>query len=306
MSQWTHIRGGLELVSTPYEMKKMPKSLVEPKKEDFETEEAFEKAHDKYRWEIRKLLYYPYPEAQFKLLMPEPGISYGKKKKNGKREEFHTIDFKAKVYSLPRARKYIEEAFKLMPQGEVGFRYSLDQNDKDSSSSCSGFMVPCDYKAYQDALNRLYKAQNPFDSYTYEDLRRWFHIDEECSVDEVSHIIVGIRDDIRHASAEEVQEGLEKAFKYLEDHEISVEDGYLEWQDEYEPDYIYAWRFSRLSWGISHQFLKLAKRTNQVVHSKTWAAKRDENGKRMYDEKWNPIWEVVEKDGSFTDEEDFE
>jgi hypothetical protein len=39
MSQWTHIRGGLELISTPYEMKKMPKSLVEPKKEDFETEE---------------------------------------------------------------------------------------------------------------------------------------------------------------------------------------------------------------------------------------------------------------------------
>jgi hypothetical protein len=26
----------------------------------------------------------------------------------------------------------------------------------------------------------------------------------------------------------------------------------------------------------------------------------------MYDEKWNAIWEVVEKDGPFIDEEDFE
>ena len=304
MSQWTHIRGGLELVSTPYECKPIPKSLVEPKREDFESNEAFDKAHSEYRWKVRKLLYFPYPEEQFKLDMPKPGTSYGKKKKNGKREEYHTLKFEAKIYSLPRARKYIEEAFKLMPQGELGFRYSLDQTPIDSSSSCSGFMIPCEYKAYQDALTRLYNSEHPWESYTYEDLRKWFHIDEECSVDSVNHILVGIRDDIRYASADEVQEGLEKVFKYLEDHEISVEDGYLEWQDEYDPCYIYAWRLSRLSFGISHQFLKLDKRTNQVVHSKTWAAKRDEDGKRMYDDDWNTIWEVVEKDGPYFDEED--
>ena len=304
MSQWTHIRGGLELVSTPYEMKKAPKSLTEPKRENFETDEAFEKAHDKYRWEEKKLLYFPYPEEQFKLDMPKPGMTYDKKKKNGKREEYPTINFSAKIYSLPRARKYIEEAFKLMPQGECGFRFSLDQIATDCSSSCGGFMVPCEYKAYQDAITRLYKSDNPWDSYTYEDLRTWFHIKDECSVDSVNHILVGIRDDIRYCSAQEVQKGLEKVFKYLEEHEISVEDGYLEWQDEYEPDYIYAWRNSRLSWGISHQFLKLDKNTNTVVHSKTWAVKRDENGKRMHDEDWNDIWEVVEKDGPYFDEDD--
>ena len=296
MSQWTHIRGGLELISSPYESKPIPKSLIEPKREDFETEEAFDEAHDKYRWEVKKLLYYPYPEEQFKLLMPRPGYSYGKKKKNGEREKFHTLCFEAKVYSLPRARKYIEEAFNLVPQGESGFRYSLEQRDSDSSSSCSGFMVPCEHKAYQGAINRMYSSDSLWDSYTYDDLRKYWHIEDECSV---SHILVGIRDDIRYASAQEVQEGLEKAFKYLEDHDISVEDGYLEWQDEYDPDHIYAWRLSRLSWDISHQFMTLDKKTNQIVHSKTWVAKRDEKGKKVYDKDWNTIWEVVEKDGPY-------
>ena len=305
MSQWTHIRGGLELVSTPYEMKPIPKSLVEPKQEDFETKEAFEKAHNDYRWKVRKLLYFPYPEEQFKLDMPKPGTSYGKKKKNGEREEYHTLKFEAKIYSLPRARKYIEEAFRLMPQGESGFRYSVDQIATDCSSSCSGFMIPCEYKVYQEALTRLYKSENPWDSYTYEDLRRWFHIDNECSVDSVSHILVGVRDDIRYASALEVLEGLEKVFKYLEENDIDVEDGYLEWQDEYDPDHIYAWRKSRLDFSISHQFLKIERKTNKVVYSKTWTVKRDENGKKMHDEDWNTIWEVVEKDGPYFDDEDF-
>ena len=300
MSQWTHIRGGLELVSTPYEMKKMPKSLVEPKKEDFETEEAFEKAHDKYRWEVRKLYYYPYPEEQFKLSMPLPATTYTWHGKDRKRKDHQSMEFRAYVYSLPRARKYIEEAFNLMPQGELGFRYSLEQKVYDSSSSCSGFWMPCEYKAYQDAINRLYKHEHYWSNYTYEDLRKYFHIDDECSVDSVSHILVGIRDDIRYCSAQEVQEGLEKCFKYLEENDIGIEDGYLEWQDEYDCDHIYAWRYSRLSFGISHQFLVLDKKTNKVTHSKTWVRKRTAEGKIDWDaeEQWN----IIEKDGPYYDE----
>ena len=305
MSQWTHIRGGMELVSTPYEKKKSKKELIEPKREDFETDKAFEEAHDKYRWEERKLYYFPYPEEQFKLSMPLPATTYtwhGKDRKN--RKEHKSIDFRAYIYSLPRARKYIEEAFKLMPQGELGFRYSVDQKVYDSSSSSSGFWMPCEYKAYQETITRMYKHEHYWGNYTYEDLRKYFHIDKECSVDNVSHILIGVRDDIRYCSAADVQEGLEKCFKYLEDNGIGVEDGYLEWQDEWDSDHIYAWRYSRLSFGIGHQFLILDKKTNKVVHSKTWAAKRDENGKRMHDENWNDIWEVVEKDGPYFDEED--
>ena len=257
MSQWTHIRGGLELVSTPYEIRKKPKSLIEPKREDFKTQEEYEKADDIYRYKLSKLLYFPYPEEQFKLEMPKLGTSYGRKKKNGKREEYQTLEFSANIYSLPRARKYIEEAFNLMPQGESGFRYSLDQNATDYCSSSSGFTEPCEYKAYKNALNKLYKSERPWESYTYEDLRRWFHIQEDCHITSINHILVGIRDDIRCCSAKDVQEGLEKVFAYLKAHDIIVGDGYLEWQDEYDPEHLYAWRYSRLSFGISHQFLTL-------------------------------------------------
>lgn len=303
MSQWTHIRGGLELVSTPFEKKKAPKSLIEPKREDFESDEAFDKADRRYGYELRKLLYLPYPEEQFKLGMPKPGMSYGKKKKDGKREEFHTIEFEAKIYSLPRARKYIEEAFKLMPYGESGLRYSLDQNAKDSRSSSSGFMFPCEYKAYQDAINKLYKSENPWDSYTYEQLRKYCHIEEECSVDSVNHVLVAIRDDIRYASAQEVQEGLEKVFKYLLDHDIEVEDGYLEWIDEYDPQHIYAWRYSRLSGRFGHQFLVLDKKTNQIIHSKTWVAQEDDDGSWQDDENGHIVYKTVEQDGPCNEED---
>ncbi len=299
MSQWTHIRGGLELDSSPYEMKKMPKSLIEPKKEDFETEEAFKKAHSEYRVKVRKLYYYPYPEEQFKLDMPLPGTTYGKKQKNGNREEYNTLEFRARVYSLPRARKYIEEAFKLIPQGESKLRYSIDQNITDSHSSSSGFFMPCEYKAYQDALTRMYYSEDSWYSYTYKELHDWLHVNKECWVEDVSRILIGIRDDIRYASAIEVQDGLEKAIKYLEDNKIKIEDGYLEWEDEWEPKYLYAWRKSRLDFDKSHQFLVLDKKTNKVVHSKTWVIKRDENGKRMHDDDWNCIWEIVELDGPY-------
>lgn len=300
MSQWTHIRGGLELVSTPYETKPIPKSLIKPKKEDFETDEAFEDAYYEYRQKLQKLLYFPYPEKQFRLLMPRPGESYSTNKKTGERIKFNTIEFEAMVYSLPRARKYIEEAFKLMPYGEGGLRYSLDQNDTDCSTSSSCLNVPCEYKAYKDTLNRLYKSDNLWDSYSYKDLRKWFHINDDCSVSYVNHILVGIRDDIRYASAYAVQEGLEKIFKYLEEHDIDIEDGYLEWQDEYEPEYIYAWRSSRLSYGIAYQFLKLDAVTNKVVYSKTKATKKDEKGYSIYDDNTKDyIWEIIEKDGPY-------
>ena len=298
MSQWTHIRGGLELVSGPYEERKPKKPLVEPKREDFETEEAFKDAHAKYRWEERKLCYFPYPEEQFKLTMPIPATTYTWHGKDRKRKDHRSIQVKAYVYSLPRAKKYIEEAFKLMPQGELGFRYSLDQNVYDSSSSSSGFWMPCEYKTYKEAINRMYKHDNYFDNYTYDDLRKWFHIDDDCSVEHVNHILVGVRDDIRYCCADDVQEGLEKMFAYLAEHGIGVEDGYLEWQDEYDPDHIYAWRHSRLGFSISHQYLTLDKKTNKVIHSKTWVRKKD----AKYDDE--DKWDIVEKDGPYFDEED--
>ena len=300
MSQWTHIRGGMELVSRPYEKRKPKKPLVEPKKEDFETEADFDQAYRRYALAERKLLYYPYPEEQFKLDMPL-SKSYGHwdKKLQEYVEEGHTLSFNAHVYSLPRARKYIEEAFKLLPQGELGIRYSLDQKATDSCSWCSGLMLPCEYDAFRDAVNRMYKHEDEMNSYTYEDLCHRCNLKDDCSVDSVNNILVGIRDDIRYCSAQQLQEGLEKFFQYLMNNDIYVEDGYLEWEDEYDDEHLYAWRCSRLSHSISHQFLVLDKKTNAVIHSKTWAAKRDEKGKVIYTDSGDCIYEIIEKDGPY-------
>ena len=297
MSQWTHIRGGLELYCSPFAEK--PMKDPRPKKEDFETEEAYDKADDEWRDKWRRSFYLPFPEEQFKLDMPKLGNYYDRKTK----EEGKTLDFNARVYSLPRVKPIIEKAFELMPQGESGLRYSIDQNITDSSSSSSGFILPCLFKYYKDALTKMYHSEDPWHSYTYEDLRKYMNINEDCSYGEITKVLIGIRDDIRYASAVEVQLGLEKLFKYLTDHGIGIEDGCLEWEDEWDPCHIHGWRLSRLSSVITHQFYILDKRTGMITHSKTWVAKRDEKGKLIHDEDWNYEYEVVEKDGPFTVQE---
>ena len=145
MSQWTHIRGGLELVSSAYEQK--PMKIAHPKEEDFADKDAYEEAIEKWRAAYHKSLYLPYPEEQFKLDVPTLRQRYNRKTK----KEYTTLSFHANIYSLPRAKKYIKEAFNLMPQGELGFRYSVEQSILDSSSSSSGFMHNCLYKYYKEA-----------------------------------------------------------------------------------------------------------------------------------------------------------
>ena len=71
MSQWTHIRGGLKLSSNPCEFKNK-----ENPDYHFGSEDA----------------YLPFPEEQIKIAMP-----------------YKDLDFNPYVYSLPRAKKYIEK-----------------------------------------------------------------------------------------------------------------------------------------------------------------------------------------------------
>lgn len=290
MSQWTHIRGGLELNSSPFEQKKF--GHPEPEEKDFENREAFLEAHEEWRKLYLKSLYLPFPEEQFKLSAPGLRVRYGDKKEDGTRESFKTLNFRAAIFSLPRAKKYIKEAFDLLPQGESGFRYSLDQNRNDSRSSGSGFFIPCLNKYYQQAINKMYYSEDPWHSYDYDQLREYFKIDDDCSVDDVDYILVGVRSDLRYCSGEELMEGLEKCFLHLRKHRIAIEDGYLEWQDEYEPKVIYSWRRSRIG-DIDevYSFYKLDRTTNQIIYSKTYKYKKDEHGYNDYD---NPELDIEE------------
>ena len=294
MSQWTHITGGLEIICQPYEVKK--NNLVEPKRKDFKDRDSFLDAYRDYREKISKLYYLPYPEEQFKISTPVMLKRYHKPTKKDPSDTETVLHVQqAWVYSLPRAKKYIKEAFDLLPQGEVGLRYALKQDcyDYTMSSWASEFDYPCLSKYYKDALNKLYYNDGHYSQYTYEDLIKYQKLDKACDVNNVTSIIIG------DCSAQELQEGLEKMLQYFEEHHIEVEDGYLEWRDEYYPDYIFAYRKSRMVFDHSHQFLKLDAKTNAIVHSKTWVYKRDPDGRRDFD-----AFDIVELDGPYIPEKE--
>ena len=145
MSQWTHIRGCLELVSNPHEFKgKNPNVKFGS-----------------------KAAYLPYPEEQVKISAPRP-YSY----LNDKNEVVQQLDFRCYIFSLPRAKKYIEEALEMIPQGESGLKYSIHQDIEMSMSSSSEFDYPCDEKAFKAAVEKMYTGSS-FTTYTFEELEEY-------------------------------------------------------------------------------------------------------------------------------------
>lgn len=271
MSRWTHIRGVIELVSEPYEFKK----INAPKPTGMRTKDNDE-AWDAYWKEKMSKAYYPNPDKQFVLTAPEliKGV-------NGP-----YLSIEAYEYSLPRAQKYIDEAFRVLPQGELGWHPAIKQDQYDSGSSSSCAHYKCQKQAYKKAVADLYKNNG------------WGEMDldfvEECFgltlnwVHHCNHIVIGIREDIRHCSGMEMLDKLQQFFKYLREHEIEIEDGYLEWQDEYEDDRIYSWRQSRVEpdHDVEYKFMIANYKTNKVIYSKTFKHKKDDKGQTDW-EAWS-------------------
>ena len=249
MSQWTHIRGGFELTASPYEFKG--------------------KDPDKHFGS--KNAYLPYPEEQLKIDAPRPHLFNPGKNKD---PEFY-LEFRAYLYSLPRAKKYIEEAFQLLPQGETGIIYSINQTVDNGRLSSSSFNYPCDEKAFKKALEKMYTSEDSWYTVDYQYLKQGYHAELDM-IETIDGIVIGIRDDVRYCSGEEMLEGLEKFFNYLREHDIEVEDGYLEWEDEYvmfsDKPYYYCWRQSRISddWENLYTFYKIEHKTNKILWSKTY------------------------------------
>lgn len=258
MSEWTYVKGSLELESSPVELNKKF-NLAEPKREDFGSREEYEEAHDEYRAAYRKALYLPYPEEQFKLGAP---IIRGRAKES-------RIAFDGTcIYSLPRAKKYIEEAFKLFPQGELGFRYWLDQNGNDGTCSSSGFLLPCLYKYYRGAIDRMYSQfSSRWDDskWNFKDLKKRCGVEEDCGYVTVSTIYCGVNTSLRWATAEEVKDSLIKFIEYLKEHGISINDGYLEWYDSYTVYGGFRYAFRTGEWIGEYSIMKLDKDTNKII-----------------------------------------
>lgn len=246
MSQWTHIRGGFELTSTPYEFKGK-------KDHHYGSKDA----------------YLPYPEEQFQIEAPRPFKSENNKKEVG-------MSFRANIYSLPRAKKYIEEAFKLLPQGETGWSYAINQTVYNGSSSSSDFDYPCQRKAFKNAVTKMYGSEDWWHDRNYDELKRYYDIQIDW-IDIIDGIIIGIREDLRDCSGEELLEKLVEFFLYLKKNDIDVEDGYLEWEDEWaaysKRPYFYCWRHSRIgnnAFSGLFTFQKIEYKTNKVIWSRSY------------------------------------
>ena len=290
MSEWTYVRGGLEFACSPFEIKE-DFNEVEPKPKDFETEEAYEEAVDKYRDAYHKAIYLPFPKEQFKLGAPIIGCVYDKTKKK-KKDKFGFMVYPEKpalrfdgtvIYSMPRAKPILDEAFKLFPQGELGFRYTLEQTSVDSNSSTSGFIHDCLFEYYHDAITEAYKnfESGWYTQWDFDKLNEYVKVEEDCHYDVASEIICGVMTSLRWATANEVAESLEKFITYLREHEISISHGYLEWFDSYcmLGDEKYRWAFRVGQWHNEYDIMKLDWETNKIIWKRSYVHPKKEDGK---------------------------
>ena len=244
MSQWIHIRGAIEFNSPIYEYKK-------PKPDD-------RKEENREKWfEYYHSAYFVDPKEQLKLGAPEPHYYSS--------SETAVVRFHVFEYSLPRAKKYIEEAFKLLPQGECGISYWVNQDNSRSWSSSNSFDFKCEEKQFIKAVTELYNKSRSV-PLTENEVKKDSSI-ENAWIEYVNNFVVTIKDDIRYADGIEMLHCLEEFFLYLESKDIETDDGCLEWTDNYRPDFLFGWR----SIGIDNYFYVRKISTDTIVYSKRYA-----------------------------------
>ena len=275
MSEWTYVRGGLTFGCSPFEVDKNFKE-VEPKRAYFESDAAYEAAREGYKERWHKAVYLPFPEEQFKLGSPVIGHNH--------KTDKPALEFDGTVvYSLPRAKPILEAAFELFPQGETGFRHTLDQRNTDGHSSMGGFYHDCMQGYYQAAIDKMYKGfeQGEFEFWDFDNLKRYVGVQEDCNWYCASEIVCGIMTSLRDATAEEVAESLEEFIKYLTEHDISIDQGYLEWYDSYCQYYKYRWAFRKGEWNGEYAIMKLDWVTNEIIWKKAHVHPKTADGKKI-------------------------
>jgi hypothetical protein len=273
MSEWTYVRGGLTFGCSPFEVDKNFKE-VEPKRAYFDSDAAYEEARDGYKERWHKAIYLPFPEEQLKLGAPVIGHDY--------KTDKPVLKFDGTVvYSLPRAKPILTEAFKIFPQGETGFRYVLDQRDTDGSSWMGGFYHDRMHEYYQTAVDKMYKGfeQGDFEFWDFSTLKQYVGIQEDCGWSCASEIVCGIMTSLRDATADEFTASLEAFIKYLTEHDISINRGYLEWYDSY-CYHRYRWAFRKGEWSGEYAIMKLDWATNEIIWKKEHVHPKAADGKR--------------------------
>lgn len=250
MSEWTHICGGFEVGGSPFSFKG-------------EKPDTFFGSGDAY---------FVDPKAQLEVLPPEIKYCYtAETEYNATETEYNAaLKFDCVVYSLPRIKKYIDNAIKFLPSGENNkYDYTLTQTRQMSRASSSDFSYPCEEKQFKKVISQMYSIK--FDpEETLQDIENKYKISPGWT-EYVENVIVGISQDVRYCKATEMLEALEKMCVYLLKHDMYFKRGCLEWSDEStEGKYRYLWRAPNFDMKLKFGFYKLDAKTNKILWAKEY------------------------------------
>lgn len=199
MSQWTHVKGCIDLSGSAAAVDHNNKTAV-----------------TKY--------YLPYPDEQLKLSAPKPTWVPEGKTRGG-------IDYRVKVYCLPRCKEIVDSIMKLFPSGENNIiNYSLYQ-PKNRFRLSRGSLNPWEENIVQNRILRQYQDEEDFVG-TWEELKDYYNINigwVDCATD----FTLTISDDLRYCSGVEFLDALEKGIVSLKEQGIEVTEGIIDWADDY-------------------------------------------------------------------------
>ena len=269
MSRWTHIRGCIELEASPYDMV---------------MKDGTKLPHNPKTWNCSEDVSYvlPYPDEQIQIAMPRYFVTM-KSDSDGDDGCYQELD--AEIYSLPRAKPIIERIFKnTFPDNELGLgvAHSLGQFPHNASSMSSSCLNETLERQVKNSIAKLYeKHSTGFPLVEYDDISERDGDTRIGDIHEITRVLLSIRDDVRYCSGAEMMRSIKAFLDKITLNDILIEDGYLEWEDEWAPDYLFAWRKSRMDNKV-YEFMILDAYTNERIYTETYLLPKGKDGSTDY------------------------
>ena len=190
MSQWTHITGCIRLSISPYS-----------KSTNNEGEDIFTLKYPKEQCKITKVRHYNKDEP---------------------------IRVTMSISSLPVAKKAIKPLMKqIMPQGELGLTYFINQDSRSYGSSHNYFTDGVERETYEELCKKKFGSKYNDKDYKLD----WIQTNAE--------ITLTIADDIRYCSGEELYNAFIKLFKAFDLAGIYINGCSVIWKDGWSGGRLY-------------------------------------------------------------------
>ena len=190
MSQWTHVTGCIRLSMSPY-----------VKNTNNEDEDIFTLKYPKEQCKITKVRRY---------------------------NEDEPVRVAMSVSSLPVAKRVIKPLMKqIMPQGELGLTYFINQDVNNYGSSHNYFTDDAERETYEELCKK--KFESKYNDKDYE--LYWIQTNDELTLT--------IADDIRDCSGEELYNAFMKLFKAFDIAGIYINGCSVIWKDEWSGGRLY-------------------------------------------------------------------